>query len=378
MASKRAQAAATGNREAVTRWDLAISNLNSNKNIINIQDRFNDFEINGLEGERGALPTFDFYRSNLMSATDDPAPMIINGVRYGSAKEYWQSRFNNFVENNFFNLYQQELNDKITTASNRLTPVLESQLKGINAEINDIFSFSEMDVFADKLNSLKTSINFLGASKIGEKVFEDYMNGALGTTTIDNFNNAINKLRAVNRDYDVDVTSFINTIINDLASKKAQVAQQRAEAIAAGATPEEAEAGIPAVDIPAPIVAQQDPSETAQDIISGAGGEFDITPPADIEPAPIVAGEPQKPKVGINPFTGEPDPTIHAQSVQPEPKTPAGKNFREITVQKGETLSKISQRELGDAGRFQEIADFNEIKDPNTIQVGQKIKIQVT
>lgn len=49
--------------------------------------------------------------------------------------------------------------------------------------------------------------------------------------------------------------------------------------------------------------------------------------------------------------------------------------YKEITVKKGETLSGISQRELGATSRYKEIADINKIEDPNKIKEGQVLKI---
>lgn len=45
------------------------------------------------------------------------------------------------------------------------------------------------------------------------------------------------------------------------------------------------------------------------------------------------------------------------------------------TVQSGDTLSSIAQKELGDSSRYQEIVDLNNIQDANTISVGQVLKL---
>ena len=60
-------------------------------------------------------------------------------------------------------------------------------------------------------------------------------------------------------------------------------------------------------------------------------------------------------------------PTITDTEV--EPKT--------YTVVKGDSLSKIAKRFYGDANRWQKIFDANrdQIKDPDLIQPGQKLKI---
>jgi LysM domain len=53
---------------------------------------------------------------------------------------------------------------------------------------------------------------------------------------------------------------------------------------------------------------------------------------------------------------------------------PAGQP-RTYTVVKGDVLSRIAQRELGNANRWKEIADLNGIRDPNKISPGQILKL---
>lgn len=48
---------------------------------------------------------------------------------------------------------------------------------------------------------------------------------------------------------------------------------------------------------------------------------------------------------------------------------------RTYTVRSGDTLSRIAQQQLGNAGRWQEIANLNGIRDPRSIRVGQVIRL---
>jgi nucleoid-associated protein YgaU len=47
-------------------------------------------------------------------------------------------------------------------------------------------------------------------------------------------------------------------------------------------------------------------------------------------------------------------------------------------VSDGETLGTIAKFWFGDAGRYQEIADRNELDDPDLIEVGQELAIPLT
>ena len=49
--------------------------------------------------------------------------------------------------------------------------------------------------------------------------------------------------------------------------------------------------------------------------------------------------------------------------------------YTTYTVQKGDTLWRIAQKQLGQGNRYKEIASLNNLSNPNKISIGQKIKI---
>lgn len=62
------------------------------------------------------------------------------------------------------------------------------------------------------------------------------------------------------------------------------------------------------------------------------------------------------------------------------PRTPSASwtcHYGIYEVKPGDTLSKIAKHFLGDANRYQAIFELNtdQLKDPNMIRVGQKLKI---
>ncbi len=63
--------------------------------------------------------------------------------------------------------------------------------------------------------------------------------------------------------------------------------------------------------------------------------------------------------------------------VQADIKAERGDIYGVYEVKPGDTLSKIAKHFLGDANRYQAIFELNtdQLKDPNMIRVGQKLKI---
>ena len=70
--------------------------------------------------------------------------------------------------------------------------------------------------------------------------------------------------------------------------------------------------------------------------------------------------------------TGEGAPAAPAGGDAP---APAGGGTTSYTIQPGDTLSGIAQQFLGDAGRYPEIAQLNNIPNPDLINAGATIQI---
>lgn len=51
---------------------------------------------------------------------------------------------------------------------------------------------------------------------------------------------------------------------------------------------------------------------------------------------------------------------------------PSGRTY---TVKSGDTLSRIAQSQLGKASRWPEVARLNQLRDPNRIKVGQRLRL---
>ena len=75
----------------------------------------------------------------------------------------------------------------------------------------------------------------------------------------------------------------------------------------------------------------------------------------------------------VDPAYGDVTVDLAIDPSLPAPPPPA----RSYTVSAGDTLSKISQRFYGDAGKYMKIFDANRdsLSDPNLIKVGQVLKL---
>lgn len=88
-------------------------------------------------------------------------------------------------------------------------------------------------------------------------------------------------------------------------------------------------------------------------------------------------------KVNVSPSTGGAKPTHKPTSTPPpasrtpstRPRPPSAASPTTYTVKRGDTLSAIAGRLLGDPDRWREIASSNGIRDPRKLKVGTRLKI---
>ncbi len=319
ISQKRAESILVGDEALLAKWDSHLLSLRSQLQSTKIEDIFNAFQVDNLSNPKKAVDMLDFFESNIKNASMDNVPLFMNGTRYNSTKEFWQDKAGQFIQNSFFDYYASEINEKNSNASMTLSPVLESQIRKNNEEINKLMNHQILIPYADRLESLKTATNYSAVKMLGSKILEDYNRGFLGTTSEENYSMARNKLLELNRDYNVDVTDAVNWITESMASKKEAIAsnliQETGAKMQEGYSFEEAlkrsKAEVPAIDIPSSVMAERAPEQTVKEIYGSATGQkspYDIGTTAQ---SPSVKEEPRSVEpVKITPTVQAPAPTI--------------------------------------------------------------------
>lgn len=106
--------------------------------------------------------------------------------------------------------------------------------------------------------------------------------------------------------------------------------------------------------------------------------------PVSQVPPPAYAAEPEPlPPVSINegsPVAGDPavgtsGNTTPPPTYNPEPLPPAQPVSRTYTIQKGDTLWSIAQREYGSGQKWRDISAANPSIDPKKLAIGQQITL---
>jgi len=76
----------------------------------------------------------------------------------------------------------------------------------------------------------------------------------------------------------------------------------------------------------------------------------------------------------ITGLTGETDSNGNSMATQEAQRT-TKESAKNYTVQSGDSLWKIAKKELNDGSRYKEIAELNNIQDPNRLAVGTVLKL---
>lgn len=319
------QSLAIGDEESATAWNLHIQALTSQLRNVQIEQKINEFEVKGMNGQHDAVSTFKYLESMFKGAIGN-TPINIGGKVYNSEKDFWNEKINGYLRDSFFNILQEEVANNIDVNAKKLTPVLESKFDADIVRLEALRNNEFIKPYLDKLDNTLTNVSAYGVEKIGEKVVSDYKNGLLGKTTSENINNALEKLTNLNKWYNVDVKSAVDAIVNDVAGTKSTIIQnqvsQYQNAIKEGYTPAEAwkfaESSVAQIDIPNIDVATGKPIDIAKETVSSMTqpSKYDITKTEVKTPTPQVSQPTFKPE-----STPQiPTPTIQRGEYIPNPE----------------------------------------------------------
>ena len=286
-----------GDKELASSYDINLQALNSQLDSTRMTDEVHSLEVDMMNRPFSPVEFLNELTDRIERAGTN-APITVNGVKYDSAKQYWEMKMNDYVEKDFISMMESDIKTKIDTATIKLTPVLEKEIEKNYNDVEELKSNHYLQPYLEKIDGLQLRSSAYGVDQLGSKVVRDYQQGKLGDTASSNVSNAINKLVGLNKKYGVDVSSSIDTIFSDVSEKKSAVASQQIktyqDAIAEGQTPEEAwktaQGSVFALDITPEETVTTDPLDIAKRTIDSTTKRDEGTPdPADISETPVDA-----------------------------------------------------------------------------------------
>lgn len=342
VAKRKAFAELAGNTEESSMWDVSLTSLRKQLNETAITNAIHDIDFNITRKGLNAIDRLDALNVEI-NKSDANTPVTVGGIKYNSAKDYWTGKRDSYIAGtgddsnfqSFFKDFESEVKDKVDTVSavNKFGFVPVPTLEAIQTDYNNLSNRAEFAPQLNKLTTSKTAALAYGVEKSAGALVDSSVQALQlqsGTKTLENLESK----------FGIDLTAKKVELQSKIIEKGAQLPSIKA------ATEELGKVG--AETPPTEIKPSEEP-----------GAIFKQTKGTE---APKPAGAPAV----------VPTPAPEATPTTTPPTAP---QFREVTIAKGETLSGIAQRELGNAGRYKEIAELNKIADPNKIFAGAKLKI---
>jgi nucleoid-associated protein YgaU len=425
----RAKAVIAGRDDEVSTLDLQIQSLSQAKAANQIEKTSKNFAISSLSGYQSATGLLDSYASQIASA-DDKTPVTIGGTTYNSAKEYWTTKRDSYVadgsSDGFFAQFkdEQDLSIKTKNSANLLS---NNDIASASTAFDNLASRSELASYTTRINAYKQDTIQKAADYQADKIVTSYQADY-------DVNKAFSSLQNL-KNFGVNVDAAQSSVLQSAAKLKSEqlsgIMQQASELIANGTAPDQAidqavKAGAGAVLSPTQLV-QKTETQIAQESAAGSNaGTYGTDPRTTIgsgaaktgtqdvsstPPPPVVTPQVNDlgskygivgktvyrksdgyafqneqqffADAGVSSFQNlkfdtaytPPTPQASPQLNATTPTTPAAPtaSATKYKVVKGDTLSAIAQRLLGNASKYTEIAKLNNIADPNKIQIGQEL-----
>jgi len=294
ITSKRNKLLAAGRADEASAWDLSVQQLKSSLTQLNIDKKLKNFELKVIASKNlKAKDLLDYYSSEVSSASQENTNFKVGDNTYASEKEYWQYKLNNYLtdtSNGFFSLFQAENKQKLDTAYKQLRPTLKEKINEVQSQVEELKNNNDVKPYLDQLEATATALYSYGGQLYGNKVEKDYTTKNLGTTVTENYINAVNELTKFNKTFGVDVTSSIEKIQQDLASKKQTALSQFTQDVQSATqdedspyynNPEAALKGMSgslrAYDVPTADIASRPMEDIASELILGKGKQYDVS-----------------------------------------------------------------------------------------------------
>lgn len=217
---QRTSAALIGDDDLVATLDLQLQSLNKSKNESKINDISLKMAVDTIAGQ-SATGMLDAIDSAIKNA-DTANPITIDGIRYSSEQQFWQSQqgkyLNDRSSNGFFSRLKSEIADRMTYKQSKGILINDS-LADVNKTYESLNAYPELKNYAEKIAQDNQAVLQTTADiRSNDILNEYYIKGDVNT--------AIKNLAYLKDKYGVDQTTNYQKIISAAAKDKQEQIQQ--------------------------------------------------------------------------------------------------------------------------------------------------------
>ena len=271
VSNMRSKAVRAGNEDYVGLLDLQLQSLNKTKTETQINNTITNISVNSITGQ-SALGLLNEMNTQIDSS-DDGVPINIGGVSYESARDFWDTKRSEFLndssQNGFFDRYKQELTDK-TAYKVSVGTFNNNSMGEVNNWWESIKGRPELSEYQEKLSQTQQSSLQESADARAVSITNKYAVDLDAKAAISSFAELQDK-------YGVDqTTNYQNILLKSAATKETAIKQilDTMNQIALdnpGISQQDAMNQAISSGAGAIITPESEATESATDIISGLG-----------------------------------------------------------------------------------------------------------
>jgi len=369
------------NPEVATAYQLKLQALQQEKASIAVEEKINDLLIDMSKASDYAYPSLMKLNklNSLLSTADENTPVTINGVRYNSEREFWQATLDKFINTEFADAFNREVNKNLSLVKTQRGQVPDGFIEDITRRLRNLKSNPALTPYRDVITSLSQEVS---STILSEKIDDVKKEFNLGTSLATRFDvwKAKNRIRAYQKYFpDISLDPILKQFDEMAAEKQLQLSK---EVLSAAVTYREQHPEATweeAIKKVTPLVGAITPKEelfkpkTAEELGKGLVEKAKA-------PEKLLKEE-QKQKEEIIEEEKRLEKELAGEKVE-EPKMvkpPKEEEFTVHKVQAGETLWSIAKKYLGSGRRWKELlkpegTPFT-AAEARRLRVGQEIKI---
>ena len=371
------------NPEILTAYQLKLQALEQEKAQIAVEQKINELTVEMAKASDSLYPSLTKLKKlNLyLSTAREDMPVTINGVRYNSEKEFWQTTLDKFVNTEFIDDFKNEVSKNLKVIKTKQGKVSDDFISDISNRLTSLKNNPLLANYKDAILNLSQQVS---STVLSEKIEDIKSDFSLGTSLATRFDvwKAKNKLMSYQKYFpDISLEPVLKQF-DEMAAEKQFELQQEVLSTAAD-------------------IIKQTPELTWEEAIRKASGVVGAIVPKEELMKPKTTEELGKEllKTAEKPEKLRAEEEKQRQEIIKEQeklakekklaeapeekllKTKEEKAPEMIThkVQEGETLWAIAKKYLGSGTRWKELLKPEgkpfSAAEAKKLQVGQEIKI---
>lgn len=207
----KADSLGRGDQTTASALDLKIQTLNQSLQALQIQDKVNTLAIK--KSRKASASGYLQDLSDEVNSADSTTPIVINSVRYTSAKDYWSQQREAYISTNFFTDLNKEYKDYTGSVAAVNGTVPRSVLDNMQGDFTQLGSRPELAPYVSRLDITKNDVLSNAVTTTAKAIVNQY-------TVDNNYTKALDQLSNLEKTYNISTTDSAQNILKDVAKTK--------------------------------------------------------------------------------------------------------------------------------------------------------------